>query len=96
MLTSEVAEFGESDLRRRDERALIVRMKTTTNATLYMDAGGEIECDEHAPYPGSDTRVLGGWQPITKREAIAFEREVGRAPACETCQAIARRANGNQ
>jgi hypothetical protein len=69
-------------------------MNTTT--TLYMDAGGEIECDEHAPYPGSDTRVFGGWRPITKREAAEFERDVGRPPSCETCMAIARRATGDQ
>lgn len=57
-----------------------------------MDNGGRIECIEHAPYRGSDSWAWNDWQPITRAEALAFEREVGRAPACETCAAIARHA----
>jgi hypothetical protein len=86
-------------LHSREIRALIAHMKThTTNAisgapgTLYMDQGGRIECLEHAPYRGSDSWVFGDWRPITPREAVAFEREVGRPTQCETCAAIARRS----
>ena len=59
---------------------------------LLMDEGGQIACEEHAPYRGSDTFVIGRWKPITQREWIEFAAETGREPACETCMAIARRA----
>lgn len=65
--------------------------KPAPNA-LYMDNGGRIECLEHAPYDGSDSWWQNDWKPITKREALGFEREIGRPPACETCTAIARNA----
>jgi hypothetical protein len=87
-------------LRRRAQRALIARMKINTHRgapdALYMDQGGRIECLEHAPYVGSDTWIWNDWRPITRREAQAFERDVGRAPTCDTCAAIARRAAEQQ
>lgn len=70
-----------------------MKNNTTTQAPatdLLMSEGGEIACNEHAPFAGTDTRVWGGWAPITKREAAEFTRDVGRAPACETCMAMAR------
>lgn len=60
--------------------------------TLYWSERGSIACGEHTPFPGSDTRVLGRWQPITLAEAAEFEREVGRAPVCEDCAAMVRNA----
>lgn len=62
------------------------------NATLHWDALGQIACAEHLPYAGSDSRVLGAWRAISAHEACLFEHEVGRPPRCETCAAIARRA----
>jgi hypothetical protein len=73
-------------------------MKNETNSAKrgvpYMSQDGRIECGEHTPYRGSDSWVWEDWQPITRAEALAFEREVGRPPACETCAAIALRAAG--
>ncbi len=60
------------------------------DAKLMWDTRGEIACDAHAPYAGSDSRVWGGWRAITKREAIEFAREVGRPVECETCRAMKR------
>jgi len=70
---------------------------TTTNTTtpiLYWSERGQIGCSipGHAPYRGTDTWVWERWKAITPREATEFERDVGRAPACETCAAIARNA----
>jgi hypothetical protein len=67
---------------------------TTTKPFLYMSERGQIGCllPGHAPYPGTDTWTWERWQAITPREAAGFEREVGRPPSCETCQAIARRS----
>ena len=68
------------------------RTTTTVRDTLVMSEDGRIECLEHAPFVGSDSWVWGDWQPITRAEALAFERDVGRPPACESCAAIARNA----
>jgi hypothetical protein len=65
-------------------------METRTTNALYMSEGGQIACLPHAPFPGTDTWHNDGWKPITRREAQAFQRDIGRAPACETCMAIAR------
>lgn len=62
------------------------------NATLLWDEEGQIACEEHAPFRGSDTWVRGRWRPIRTSERIDYEAEIGHAPACETCQAIQRRA----
>lgn len=62
----------------------------TDAATLYISEGGEIACLPHAPYPGSGTWHLETWHPLSAAEAREFERGVRRAPACETCLAIAR------
>jgi hypothetical protein len=64
---------------------------TLTTPALFWSEGGEIACKDHAPYAGSDTRVSGRWRKITRAEASAFAREVGRPVACETCVAIERR-----
>src|SRR5205823_14074844 len=79
--------------RRREKRGC---MNTTTNRLLW-DENGQIGCElpSHAPYKGSDTWRSGRWRAITPVEAEAFEREVGRAPECETCASIARRAQGD-
>ena len=68
-------------------------MNTTARKILW-DESGRIGCDlpGHAPFKGTDTWRSGRWRVITRVEAEAFEREVGHAPACETCAAIARRA----
>jgi hypothetical protein len=66
-------------------------MATTTNI-LWWDQRGQIGCESHMPYVGSDTFVWDDWRPITAEEAAAFEADVGRLPECETCAAIARRS----
>ena len=47
---------------------------------------------DHAPFRGSDSWERGRWRPIRLNERIDFEAELGRPPACETCEAIKRRA----
>ena len=66
----------------------------TTTHTIYWNERGQIGCaiPGHAPYRGSDTWVWERWKAITPREATEFEREVGRPPSCETCDAITRAA----
>jgi len=59
---------------------------------LHLSGRGEIACGEHSPGHGSDSWVLENWAAITPEEADEFERDLGRGPACETCNAMARRA----
>lgn len=59
---------------------------------ILWDENGQIACEQHAPFRGSDTWRSGRWRAITRAEAEAVECEVGRAPECETCASIARRA----
>ena len=66
-------------------------MKTETKSpTLYWSERGCVACATHTPFRGTDTWVWERWKRITPAEAEAFRREVGRAPECETCRAIAR------
>lgn len=58
---------------------------------LFWDENGQIACEDHIPFRGSDTWRSGRWRPITLREAIDFEAETGHAPACETCDSISKR-----
>jgi hypothetical protein len=68
-------------------------MATTKTAKLLWNEDGQSGCTRsgHAPYPGSDTWRSGRWRPITFNERIDFEAELGHAPECELCAAIARR-----
>jgi hypothetical protein len=52
---------------------------------LYTDQRGRVTCKEHAPLEGSDTWVCDQWKPMKPSDAARFEKEIGRAPACETC-----------
>lgn len=65
---------------------------TAIDKTMWWSEQGQISCLEHASYRGSDTWMWGRWQPITAVEAREFERDVGRAPACEECAAMKRNA----
>jgi hypothetical protein len=60
---------------------------------LLIDNGGRIECETHVPYNGSDTFSMGAWRPMRVAERVEFRAEIGRAPRCETCMAIERRAS---
>ena len=59
---------------------------------LLWNEEGRVECAQHAPFRGSDSWERGRWRPIRMSERIDFEAEIGRSPACETCDAIKRRA----
>lgn len=59
---------------------------------LLIDNGGRIECDTHAPPRGCDTWHMSQWRPMRVDERAEFQMEIGRAPECETCCAIARNA----
>jgi hypothetical protein len=56
---------------------------------LYTDQRGRITCREHAPLEGSDSWTMDQWKPMKASDAARFEKEIGRAPACETCAADA-------
>ena len=58
---------------------------------LLMSEGGEIACERHAPFAGTDTFVLGRWRAMRTSERVDFHAEVGIAPSCTTCDAVARR-----
>jgi len=60
------------------------------NAKLLWNEEGRIECEAHAPYAGSDSRVLERWRVMTTNERIDFAAEIGRDAQCGTCAAIAR------
>ena len=75
---------------------MITTIPSTSTARLYLSESGRIECLEHAPYPGTDTWRWDDWRALTPVEACAFERDLGRPPACETCAAIARRGAGER
>src|SRR4051812_2152113 len=63
--------------------------KKTKDTGLYTDQRGRITCKEHAPIEGSDTWTMDRWKAMKASDATRFEKEVGRAPACETCAADA-------
>ena len=71
---------------------MTTKMKTVT-ARLFWNERGQIGCElpGHAPYRGTDSWKWERWKRITPAQAGAFERELGRPPACEVCAAIARR-----
>lgn len=60
-------------------------------AALYWDHEGQIACEQHAPGRGTDTWRLDRWEPMGPDSVAIFTDEVGRAPECECCAAIARR-----
>ena len=64
----------------------MAKAKTTG---FYTDQRGRITCKAHAPIEETDTWRLDRWKLMTQAEAARFEKEVGRAPACETCAADA-------
>jgi hypothetical protein len=57
---------------------------------LYWNERGMINCEQHIPYPGSDTWVFEHWKKID-RGAMKEAAEKGMEIACETCRAIAQR-----
>lgn len=58
---------------------------------LYWSEGGEVACEKHRPFRGSDSFVWGHWRPMRLSERIDFEAEMQRALTCETCDAILHR-----
>lgn len=67
-----------------------VVMDTKTTTTLFASDDGRFGCLPHAPFPGTGTWHAERWHEATKHEIREFERELGRAPECETCTAIRR------
>ena len=57
---------------------------------LLISNGGEIACELHTPFKGSDSWYTGAWRPMRVSERAEFHMEIGREPACETCMAIQR------
>lgn len=55
---------------------------------LLMSETGELACERHAPFAGSDSRILGRCRAMRTNERVDFHAEVGRAPECETCFSI--------
>jgi len=59
---------------------------------LLWSEEGEISCEKHAPYRGSDSWLRGRWRPIRVADRVDIVAELGRPPQCETCASIQRRA----
>jgi hypothetical protein len=59
---------------------------------LYWSEQGQINCDQHIPYPGSDTWVFEHWKKID-RGSMAEATEKGTELVCETCKTIAEGEN---
>jgi len=68
------------------------KKRAKVKAGLYWNERGQINCEEHIPYPGSDTWIFEHWKPIDRASAKEA-KEKGMKLACETCKAIAERAN---
>jgi len=68
------------------------RMNAEKKPTLVWSEDGQIGCTlpTHAPYAWSDTWSSERWRPMTLSDRVQFEAEVGRAPECESCAAMAR------
>lgn len=58
---------------------------------LFWNEDGQVECDKHTPYRGTDTWVRERWRPIGTNEMISFAAELGRPACCDTCRAIRER-----
>lgn len=63
--------------------------KKAKETGLCTDQRGRVTCKDHAPFEGSDAWTLDAWKQMKPAEAARFEKEVGRAPVCETCVADA-------
>ena len=53
-------------------------------AGLYWNAGGAINCADHAPLYRGDLWTLESWQKISRADAAGM-RAAGLAPCCEQC-----------
>ena len=63
-----------------------------TKNRLLISNGGDIACELHAPFKGSDCWYTGQWRTMRVDERAEFASEIGRQPTCETCAAIERNA----
>jgi len=61
----------------------VVVMETTT--TLFIARDGRIACRDDCPPPGSDAYYLDDYRPLTKSEATALERALGKPVECHGC-----------
>ena len=60
-------------------------------AGLYWSEQGERACQDHTPYPGSDSWRSGRWAPVPAVAMPELARTHGAdAVLCETCAAKAR------
>jgi hypothetical protein len=58
---------------------------------LFWNEDGQVECERHTPFRGSDMWLSGRWRPISMNERISFAAELGRPVSCDSCRAIADR-----
>ena len=62
-------------------------MTATTAERLYWAETGEITCDRHAPFKGSDTWVHGRWSEMTTTDRLEWAKYTGGTSAkCEVCK----------
>jgi hypothetical protein len=66
------------------------KKRATVKPGLYWNERGQINCEQHIPYPGSDTWVFEHWKKIDRASAKEAA-EKGMELVCETCRAIAKR-----
>ena len=72
-------------------RACIVALLTAGTITyhdvpdLFWSENGEVDCQTHAPYRGSDTWKSGRWSKMTARQRIEWAQVTGGVAVCEVC-----------
>jgi hypothetical protein len=66
------------------------KKRATAKPGLYWNERGQINCEQHIPYPGSDTWIFEHWKRIDRGSA-KDAKEKGMELVCETCRAIAER-----
>jgi len=58
--------------------------------TLFWSERGEIACEKHIPYRGSDTWKWERWKEMRAAEVAAFAQQSGKSAKCDCCWAIER------
>jgi len=52
---------------------------------LFWSQRGEVACEKHIPFPGSDTWHFDHWVAMEIDHVEAWKAEFGSLPTCESC-----------
>jgi hypothetical protein len=61
-------------------------MDTTITNRLFWAESGEVTCEQHAPFKGSDTWVHGRWSEMTTTDRLEWVKFGGTPAKCEVCK----------